>query len=118
MKKNIEKIRDDLYVKKGMGGTYSVVYPLKDTENKPIKGNFKRALLSDVKQSIPMILIVGVLLMMLVPGAIDIKNQCEENINYVLNNACEFCYDDVLGQDTFNQRTFKFNESGFLKEDT
>lgn len=93
MNKRVEKIRDDLYVRKGMGGTYRVVYPLKDREGKPIKGNFKKALLSDFKESLFWLFTIGVILLMLIPGAQDIKEQCEEQMQYVYTHACEYCAD-------------------------
>ena len=101
MKKNIEKIRNDLYVKKSMGGTYEVVYPMKDNEGNKIKGNLKKVLLSDIKGTLHMLLIVGILLMMLLPGAQNIKVQCEENMKHVYDNACEYCAKGVFGNPDF-----------------
>jgi len=97
MKKSIEKVRDDLYVKKGLGGTYTVVYPMKDNEDKPIKGNLKKALLSDIIPSLYWLFTIGILLMMLLPGAQNIKEQCEDNIQYLYENACDYCSEQRYG---------------------
>lgn len=103
MNKKVEKIRDDLYVKKGVSGTYSVVYPMKDSEGNNIPGNLKKALLSDIKSSIPMIITVSILLMMLLPGAIQIKEECETAVENCIDDACEICNSKV---DPFYEQDF------------
>jgi hypothetical protein len=91
--KKLEKVKEDLYVKKGIGNTYSVVYPMKDEEGNPIRGNLKRLFLSDLKASIPWLITVVVLLLMLLPGAQQLKTECEETIKELQDpvNACQIC---------------------------
>ena len=91
MKKDIEKIRDDLYVKKGKFGYYSIVYPVKNEDGSMNWKNMKKALFSDLWASLPYLLAVGVLLYLLLPGAMDIKEECQEAINDCVDNSCDIC---------------------------
>lgn len=104
MRKDIEKIRDDLYVRKYKNGIYQVVYPPKDEQGNKIKGNLKRALLSDIKNSIPTAFIILVLLLMLLPGAYEIKTSCEEIISNLQekDNACAICNGGYNNIQVFN----------------
>lgn len=99
MKKNIEKIRDGLYVKNLGKGRYEVVYPLKDEEGNKIKGNLKKAFMSDLKESIGWIIPLIVLLIFLLPNAYEIKTSCEQAIKELQSQevSCKICnggYDD------------------------
>jgi len=91
MKQKAEKIRDDLYVKKGKFG-YTVVYPVKNEDGSFNGKMFKKALFSDIISSLPYLLAVGALLFMLLPGANQLKEQCEEAVLECQENACDICY--------------------------
>lgn len=90
MNKKVEKIRDDLYVKKLRFG-YKVVYPIKNEDGSTNSKNLKTLIIRDFIDTIPMLVIVAVLLMMLLPGAQNIKEQCETAINDCYNNSCDIC---------------------------
>lgn len=99
MNKNIEKIRDDLYVKKLKGGRYEVVYPLKDESGKKIEGNLKRTLTSDFKASMMWLIPTILLLLLLLPGAYEIKEKCQSAINELQekDTACKICNSGLGG---------------------
>ena len=90
LNKKVEKIRDDLYVKKVAFG-YKPVYPLKDHDGKPIKGNFTRLIMRDLIESIPTLIVVFAVLIMLVPGAYNIKEQCETSLEQCIDDSCDIC---------------------------
>lgn len=102
LNKKVEKIRDDLYVKKGLGNTYKVVYPKKDIDGNPIPGNTKRLIIADLMDTLPTLIIVGVLLVMLLPGAINIKEECETALNNCINDSCEICTNQKLADNPYN----------------
>lgn len=104
-KQPIEKIRDDLFVRKGKLG-YSIVYPLKNEDGSMNWKNLKKALFSDLISSIPYLIAVGAILFMLLPGAQQLKEQCEEAILDCQENACDICTQQRIGNNDFG---IKFN---------
>lgn len=98
MNKKVEKIRDDLYVKKGRFG-YSIVYPLKNEDGTTNKTNLKNLIITDLLKTIPTLLVIGVLLMMLLPGAYQIKEQCETAIEDCYEDSCDICSQQRFGSD-------------------
>jgi len=97
-KKPVEKIRDDLYVRKGRIG-YEIVYPAKKEDGTMNWSNIRKALLSDLFSSIPYLLAVAVLLYLLLPGAVDIKERCQEAITQLQKDACNICNGNPLNKD-------------------
>lgn len=96
LNKKVEKIRDDLYVKKVTGG-YKVVYPSKDHEGNPIHGNLKRLFIRDFLETLPTLLVALLLIGMLLPGALQIKEECEMAVNDCIDNACDICVENKVG---------------------
>lgn len=112
MKRNpVEKIRDDLFVRKKKDGTYDVVYPLKIDETKGLfeKGNlnkkhFKIFVKKELSDALAYLIPFLALYLILVPGAQEIKDKCQDNIEYLVENSCAVCnqgqtngFEDILG---------------------
>jgi len=98
MNKKVEKIRDDLYVKKVRFG-HKVVYPIKKEDGSFNSKNFRTLIIRDILDMIPTLIIVAVLLMMLLPGAQNIKEQCEIAITDCYDNSCDICTKQGTGND-------------------
>ena len=130
MKKNpVEKIRDDLFVRKNKDGTYDTVYPLKIDPSKGLfeKGNLnkkhlkiflKKEFIEVVSYLIPFL----ALYLILVPGAQEIKDKCQDNIEYLVENSCAICnqgnlngYQDILANVSLNPVNTQNKDGGNSK---
>lgn len=120
MKAEVEKIRDDLFVKKTKFG-YEVVYPIKIDATKSLfakgninKKNFNMVLKREIFSSIGILIPVVALLLILYPGAHQLKEKCQDNIAYLIENSCDIClekesngYGSVFGNFSLNKEASK-----------
>ena len=97
MKKGIEKVKDDLYVKKLKHG-YRIVYPPKHEDGTPNKGSLKTMIIREFVDSLPMLSTIILIVLMLLPGAHQVKVECEEAIEYLQENSCRICNNYATGQ--------------------
>ena len=104
----IEKIKDDLYVKKGMLG-YRVVHPiLKDIEKPFSKGNINWFNLTTGGWSNLFRLLCYVLILSLIILA---YNHDIGELRKVAENPCEYCSSQMM-QRTFGERTSNITRCG------
>ena len=105
---------DIVHLRKGKFSFYSIVYPPKKEDGKVDWNQVRRALLSDVLSTIPYLIVIGVLLLMLLPGAHELKVQCEKSLNQCLDDACSICNGDITNKD--NGLNFSLDVGGNANE--
>ena len=111
-----EQLKDNLWVRKQKDGTYEVVYPLKIDETKGLfakdnlnKRNLKIVAKKEILNAISLLIPFISLWLILGPGAQQLKEQCQDNINYLIENSCKICssaegngYGDLLTNFSLN----------------
>lgn len=117
VKQPIEKIRDDLFIRKNKKG-YDIVYPIRLDTTKSIfaKGNVDKKNLNivmrkEISAAVTLLIPVIALLIMLVPGAREVKEKCEDNIEYLIENSCSVCAE----QNNQGYNWFKVNTTENIK---
>lgn len=87
MKEDVEKIRDGLYVRKGKMG-WMIVRPIKNEDGTI---NWKHLIIGDPYMTMMAITFLIVILMFYYGVGVELRDQCEANIDYLIENACEVC---------------------------
>lgn len=90
--KNVEKIRDDLYVRKGKLG-YMVVYPPKNEDGTV---NWRNIIVGDAYSLINWIIFAMVIFLIYYGGVVQLNDKYEDYIDLIIDDACDICMQQKL----------------------